>query len=155
VHMTSRRRRAVDNSRAPEESLPAEAATDAAPETEASKRSDSAPEPEPAQATAALAEPEKPAAEAPAAPLRLRATSSPRKWFIIHTYRLREQGEGIPADAIGSFGSPIDRSDSDSDEEWWSAQRQEGHQPPPGVSRLRAGEMERTTSCGTVKTRRG
>jgi len=74
---------------APEESLPAEAATDAAPETEAIETvPDSAPEPEPAQATAALAEPEKPAAEAPAAPAAAPGydESSPRKWFIIHTY---------------------------------------------------------------------
>jgi transcriptional antiterminator NusG len=74
---------------APEESLPAEAATDAAPETEAIETvPDSAPEPEPAQATAAPAEPEKPAAEAPAAPAAAPGydESSPRKWFIIHTY---------------------------------------------------------------------
>ena len=74
---------------APEESLPAEAATDAAPEAEAIETvPDSAPEPEPAQATAALAEPEKPAAEAPAAPAAAPGydESSPRKWFIIHTY---------------------------------------------------------------------
>ena len=74
---------------APEESLPAEAATDAAPEAEPIETvSDSAPEPEPAQATAAPAEPEKPAAEAPAAPAAAPGydESSPRKWFIIHTY---------------------------------------------------------------------
>jgi transcriptional antiterminator NusG len=74
---------------APEESLPAEAATDAAPEAEpVEAAADLAPEAEPAASAAAPAEPEKPAAEAPAAPAAAPAydESSPKKWFIIHTY---------------------------------------------------------------------
>ena len=78
---------------APEESLPAEAATeaatDAAPEAEpVEAASDSDPQAEPAEVAAAPAEPEEPAAEAPAAPTAAPAydESSPKKWFIIHTY---------------------------------------------------------------------
>jgi len=78
---------------APEESLPAEAATeaatDAAPEAEpVEAASDSDPQAEPAEVAAAPAEPEEPAAEAPAAPAAAPAydESSPKKWFIIHTY---------------------------------------------------------------------
>ncbi len=61
---------------APEEDLPVEAA------------SDSAPEAEPAASVAAPAEPEVPAAEIAAAPAAAPAydESSPKKWFIIHTY---------------------------------------------------------------------
>ncbi len=94
---------AVDGQAAPpEESLPAEAASDAAPEAEPVEpaAADSAPEAEPAEAGAdsALeaepveaavvpAEPEEPAAEAPApAAAPAYDESSPKKWFIIHTY---------------------------------------------------------------------
>lgn len=61
---------------APEEDLPVEAA------------SDSAAEAEPAASVAAPAEPEVPAAEIAAAPAAAPAydESSPKKWFIIHTY---------------------------------------------------------------------
>ena len=74
---------------APEESLPVETATDVAPEAEpVEAAAEAAPEAEPAASAAAPAEPEKPAAEAPAAPAAAPAydESSPKKWFIIHTY---------------------------------------------------------------------
>jgi transcriptional antiterminator NusG len=68
---------------APEESLPGEA--DVAPEAEAIQAApDAAPEPEPEEAAAASSKPEEPAAEVPAAPAY--DESSPKKWFIIHTY---------------------------------------------------------------------
>jgi len=74
---------------ASEESLPAEAATDAAPEAgPVEAASDSAPLAEPAEVAAAPSESEEPAAEAPAAAAAAPAydESSPKKWFIIHTY---------------------------------------------------------------------
>ncbi len=74
---------------APEESLPAEAAAEPAPEAEPAEAvaADSAPAAEPAEAAAAPAEAEEPATEAPAAAAApAYDESSPRKWFIIHTY---------------------------------------------------------------------
>jgi transcriptional antiterminator NusG len=72
---------------APEESLPAEAATEAAPEAEpVEAASEAAPQAEPAEVAAAPAAPEEPAAEAPAAAAPAYDESSPKKWFIIHTY---------------------------------------------------------------------
>jgi len=79
---------------APEESQPAEAAADSAPEAEPLEAvSEAEAEAEPAEAAATPAEPEEavaeaPAAEAPAAPAAAPGydESSPKKWFIIHTY---------------------------------------------------------------------
>ena len=68
---------------APEESVPPEATSDAAPEA----APEAEPEAEPV-AAAAPAEPEQTAPEAVAAPAAAPAydESSPKKWFIIHTY---------------------------------------------------------------------
>jgi len=74
---------------APEESQPAEAAAGSAPEAEpVEAASEAVPEAEPAESAAAPTEPEEAAAEAPAAPAAAPAydESSPKKWFIIHTY---------------------------------------------------------------------
>jgi len=73
---------------APQE-LQADAASDSVPEDQpAETAGDAAPDAEPAEATAAPSEPEEPADEAPAAPVAAPAydESSPKKWFIIHTY---------------------------------------------------------------------
>jgi len=74
---------------APEESLADEVVNGAAPEPEpVEAAAGAAPEAELAEVAAASAEPEEPAAEAPAAPAATPAydESSPKKWFIIHTY---------------------------------------------------------------------
>ena len=90
----------VEEQAAPEESLPAEVPSETAAEAAPVEAvSEAVPEAEPAETAAVPAEPEEPvaevaappaeteepAAEAPAAPPAY-DESSPRKWFIIHTY---------------------------------------------------------------------
>ena len=85
VHIDDRQAaEAVDEQAvAPEEYPPAEAAADSAPE--AAPAEEVAP---PAETAAAPAAPAAPAAAVPAAPAAAPAydDSSPKKWFIIHTY---------------------------------------------------------------------